>query len=153
MPRAASSSSAAWPTAADRARIDEEKRKENKALLKRVKDALGDRVIEVRVSERLRDSPAVPGARRGRICRRRCAACWPPTDRRCLRAPPAFELNVTHPLVRYLDGVKEGESFGELSQLLFDQASLAEEGQIANRTGLQPPAQQAAGAAGRRRAR
>ena len=42
---------------AERARIDEE-RKENKALLKRFKDALGDRVLEVRVSERLRDSPA-----------------------------------------------------------------------------------------------
>ena len=43
---------------AEQARIDEE-RKEHKALLKRFKDALGDRVIEVRVSERLRDSPAV----------------------------------------------------------------------------------------------
>ena len=43
---------------AERARIDEE-RKENKALLKRFKDALGDRVLEVRVSERLRDSPAL----------------------------------------------------------------------------------------------
>ena len=47
---------------AERARIDEE-RKENKALLKRFKDALGDRVLEVRVSERLRDSPGRAGAR------------------------------------------------------------------------------------------
>ena len=43
---------------ADRARVDAE-RKESKGLLKRIKDALGDRVLEVRVSERLRDSPAV----------------------------------------------------------------------------------------------
>src|SRR5579871_1278888 len=41
----------------EKARVDAE-RKESKALLKRVKDALGDRVLEVRVSERLRDSPA-----------------------------------------------------------------------------------------------
>ena len=32
--------------------------KESKGLLKRVKDALGERVTEVRVSERLKDSPA-----------------------------------------------------------------------------------------------
>ncbi len=44
--------------AVDRARMDEERR-EHKALLKRFKDALGEQVIEVRVSERLRDSPAV----------------------------------------------------------------------------------------------
>ena len=33
--------------------------KESKSLLKRVKDALGERVSEVRVSTRLKDSPAV----------------------------------------------------------------------------------------------
>jgi molecular chaperone HtpG len=43
--------------ATERARIDEERR-EHKGLLKRFKDALGDKVLEVRVSERLRDSPA-----------------------------------------------------------------------------------------------
>ena len=53
---------------------------------------------------------------------------------------PALELNVTHPLVRYLDAVKEAEPFGELALLLYDQATLADEGQIANRTGFQPPA-------------
>src|SRR5207244_12989551 len=32
--------------------------RESKGLLKRIKDALGERVTEVRVSERLRESPA-----------------------------------------------------------------------------------------------
>ena len=42
---------------ADRKQHDEEL-KESKGLLKRIKDALGERVTEVRVSERLKESPA-----------------------------------------------------------------------------------------------
>jgi molecular chaperone HtpG len=116
--------------AAERARVDEEKR-EHKALLKRFKDALGERVIEVRVSERLRDSPAVlvrADTDLSAGMRRVLAA----NGQTMPSAAPAFEVNVTHPLVRYLDGVQEAESFSELAQLLFDQASLADEGQIAN---------------------
>ncbi|MGH7747673.1 MAG: molecular chaperone HtpG, partial [Candidatus Dormibacteria bacterium] len=44
-------------SAADRQRHDAEL-KESKGLLKRIKDALGERVTEVRVSERLKESPA-----------------------------------------------------------------------------------------------
>src|ERR1039457_6125207 len=45
---------------------------------------------------------------------------------------PGFELNVAHPLVRYRDGLTEAEPFSELALLLYDQASLADEGQVAN---------------------
>jgi len=116
--------------AAERERIDEERR-EHKGLLKRFKDALGERVLEVRVSERLRDSPA---------CLVRGDADLSAAMRRVLAAngqsvpatAPVLELNVAHPLVRYMDGLKQAEPFGELALLLFDQASLAEEGQLAN---------------------
>jgi len=116
--------------ATERARIDEERR-EHKALLKRFKDALGDKVLEVRVSERLRDSPA---------CLVRGEADLSAAMRRVLAAngqtipatAPGFELNVTHPLVRYMDALKEPEPFSELAQLLYDQASLADDGQVAN---------------------
>jgi molecular chaperone HtpG len=116
--------------AGERARIDEERR-EHKALLKRFKDALGDKVLEVRVSERLRDSPAVlvRGESEMSAAMRRVLAA---NGQTVPSSAPVFELNVTHPLVRYLDGVKEAEPFGELVQLLYDQASLADEGQIAN---------------------
>ncbi len=116
--------------AAERERIDEERR-EHKGLLKRYKDALGERVLEVRVSERLRDSPA---------CLVRGDADLSAAMRRVLAAngqsvpatAPVLELNVAHPLVRYMDGLKQAEPFSELALLLFDQASLAEEGQLAN---------------------
>ena len=45
---------------------------------------------------------------------------------------PVLELNVGHPLVKYLEGVAEAAQFKELAQLLYDQAALAEGGQLAN---------------------
>ena len=44
---------------------------------------------------------------------------------------PALELNMAHPLVKRLEGL-EGEDFSELSQLLYDQAQLTEQGHVAN---------------------
>jgi molecular chaperone HtpG len=115
---------------ADRQRRDEEL-KESKGLLKRVKDALGDRVTEVKIASRLKDSPAClvlgehdPGASMRRIL----AAA----GQNVPNAKPALELNVSHPIVRYLDGVKEAEEFNELSLLLYDQAALAEGGELGN---------------------
>jgi molecular chaperone HtpG len=116
--------------AADRARVEEDRR-EHKALLKRFKDALGEKVIEVRVSERLRDSPAVlvrAEAELSAAMRRVLAA----NGQAIPASAPALELNVGHPLVRYMDGLKEAEPFRELASLMFDEAILADEGQIAN---------------------
>jgi molecular chaperone HtpG len=114
----------------ERDRVDAE-RKDSKALLKRIKDALGTRVLEVRVSERLRESPAClvhSEADLSAQMRRVLASAGqtvPPSQ-------PVLELNVTHPLVRYLDGVADSESFTELARLLYDEAALMDEGQIGN---------------------
>jgi molecular chaperone HtpG len=116
--------------AGERERIDAERR-EHKGLLKRFKDALGDKVLEVRVSERLRDSPAclVRGEAELSAAMRRVLAA---NGQSIPATAPVFELNVGHTLVRYMDGLKEAEPFNELASLLYDQASLADEGQIAN---------------------
>jgi len=45
---------------------------------------------------------------------------------------PALELNVAHPLVRHMDALKEPPDFQELALLLYDQATLTDEGQVAN---------------------
>ncbi len=104
----------------ERARVDAE-RKESKALLKRVKDALGERVMEVRVSERLLDSPACLVRGEGELStqmRRMLEA----SGQSVPAAAPVLELNVTHPLVRHLESL-EAATFQELSLLLFDEAS------------------------------
>jgi len=111
-------------SAVDRKQRDAEL-KESKGLLKRIKDALGDRVTEVRVSERLKDSPAclVLGEQDlSEPMRRILAAAGqkPPESR------PVLEVNVGHPLVKYLEARAESGEFAELAQLLYDQAALAE---------------------------
>ena len=114
--------------AADQGRVDAAL-KESKGLLKRCKDALGDRVREVRPSLRLQDSPA---------CLVRDEADLSEAMRRMLLAqgqapPPAaatLELNVEHPLVRFLDRQAPGADFDGLALLLFDQARLNDSGQL-----------------------
>ncbi len=115
---------------ADKARHDAELR-ESKGLLKRIKDALGERVTEVRISDRLTDSPAllVLGEHDlGDRLRRILSAA----GQKVPEVKPVLEVNVTHPLVKYLDGVAEAGDFSELAQLLYEQAQLAEGAALAN---------------------
>src|SRR5580700_7724799 len=115
---------------ADRRQHDAEL-KESKGLLKRIKDALGERVTEVRVSERLKESPAclVLGEHDLSEQMRRILAA---AGQKAPDARPLLEVNVGHPLVKYLDGVTDVSQFAELAQLLFDQAGLAEGVSLSN---------------------
>jgi molecular chaperone HtpG len=115
---------------ADRTRHDLDL-KESKGLLKRVKDALGTRVTEVRVSERLKESPAclVLGEHDLTDQMRRILSA---AGQKVPESHPLMELNVAHPLVKYLDNVRDSGEFGELAQLLYDQAALAEGDALSN---------------------
>ena len=107
----------------------EEALKESKALLRRVKEALGERVREVRPSVRLTDSPAVLVRGEGDLSaqlRRVLAA----SGQNLPAGTPLLELNVGHPLVKYLDGLADAAQFEELARLLFDQALLLEDGEL-----------------------
>jgi len=114
--------------AADKAR-EEAALKESKGLLKRCKDALGERVREVRPSARLTDSPSclVRGETDLSAQLRRALAA---SGQEVPAGVPLLELNVSHPLVKYLDGLQDQDQFQELALLLFDQAVLLEEGQL-----------------------
>lgn len=101
-----------------------------KPLAERVKALLGDRVQEVRVSQRLLTSPAclVAGEHDfGRHLERLLRASGQdlPASR------PVLELNPTHPLVKRLEQ-ETGDRFGEWVEILFDQALLAEGSQLEN---------------------
>jgi molecular chaperone HtpG len=115
---------------ADRKQHDEEL-KESKGLLKRIKDALGERVSEVRLSARLRESPAVLVLGEHDLSepmRRILAAA----GQNVPESRPLLEVNVAHPLVKYLEGRTDPGEFRELAQLLYDQAALAEGASLAN---------------------
>ncbi len=103
---------------------------EDKALFERVKTQLGDAVAGVKASRRLAESPSclTRGADDMNEAMRRMLAA---AGRDLPPAKPELELNLSHPLVKRL-GSLEGEEFGELAQLLYDQAQLTEQGQVAN---------------------
>jgi len=116
--------------AASKAAIDEAV-KENKKLLKRIKDALGERVSEVKVSARLADTPACLVLAEGDVgaqMRRILAA----SGQSVPEVKPALETNVNHPLVKRLDSTGAEDEFAELALLIHDQAKLAESGSAAN---------------------
>jgi molecular chaperone HtpG len=103
--------------------------REQQALLKRVKQVLRERVDEVRVGGRLRQSAACLVLNEhdlGYQMRQMLAAAGhkPPA------AIPSLELNLQHPLVRRLDGESDSARFERLALLLFDQAVLAEGRQL-----------------------
>ncbi len=103
---------------------------EASALFERVKGELGDAVADVKASRRLAESPS---------CLTRSADDMNEAMRRVLAAAgrdlppvkPELELNLSHPLVARLKGL-QGEDFSELARLLYDQAQLTEQGQVAN---------------------
>jgi molecular chaperone HtpG len=100
-------------------------------LWQRVAATLGERVAGVRASQRLSESPA---------CLVREEHDLGPQLRRLLEAagqklPPSsawLELNPSHPLVRRLDELADGEEFDDLALLLQEQAVLAEGGQLSD---------------------
>jgi molecular chaperone HtpG len=109
----------------------EEELKESEGLLKRVKDAVGDRIEAVRVSSRLKDSPsclALGEHDMGANMRRILSA----TGQKVPESKPTLELNVEHPLVKYLEAVADEGQFKEFAQVLYEQAALAEGSQLAN---------------------
>ena len=103
--------------------------KESKTLLKRVKDALGDRVSEVRVSTRLKDSAAVlvAGEHDMSAPLRRVLEA---VGQQAPAAKPVLELNMDHHLVKYLEKRGEAAEFDELALVIHDQALLAEGAQL-----------------------
>ena len=104
-------------------------------LWQRVAARLGDKVAGVRASVRLADSAA---------CLVRDEHDLGPQLRRVLEAagqavPPSrpwLELNASHPLVRRLQDLPDGESFDELAGLLHEQAVLVEGGTLVDPAGF-----------------
>lgn len=107
----------------------EQLEKDHQGLLERAQKALEGKVEKVRVTNRLTDSPAClvvgqydMGAQMRRILE---AAGQKVPD-----SKPILELNPTHPLVTKLEDESDEDRFGDLLEVLFDQAQLAEGGQL-----------------------
>jgi molecular chaperone HtpG len=106
---------------------------EHRALVAKLKDVLGDRVKDVRVTSRLTQSPSClvadehdMGGNLARILKA--------VGQKGLDTKPILEINPAHPMVRRLE--QEKARFADWGNLLFDQALLAEGGQLDDPAGF-----------------
>ncbi|MFO1321284.1 MAG: molecular chaperone HtpG [Burkholderiales bacterium] len=100
-----------------------------KDLTDRIAKTLGERVQEVRVTHRLTDSPACLVADEhgmGMNLERLLKAA----GQKVGGSKPILEINPQHAIVQRLNGEADETRFGDWSQVLFDQALLAEGGQL-----------------------
>ena len=109
---------------------DQEKQKDEYAdLLKKAKEILGDQVAEVRLSNRLTDSPAclvvdeeALSANLERMLRE--------AGQNVPLSKPHLELNPDHAIVQKLRSETDSIKLSDWTHVLFDQALLAEGGQL-----------------------
>jgi molecular chaperone HtpG len=108
---------------------------EYKPLVERIKGVLAARARDVRVTHRLTDSPA---------CLVTDEHAMSTHLERMLKAAgqnvpvtlPVLEINPQHPIVQRLKDEADDDRFADWSQILFDQATLAEGGQLDDPAGF-----------------
>jgi molecular chaperone HtpG len=108
--------------------------KESEALVERLGKVLEEKVTEVRATGRLTESPAclvVGEYDMGAQMRRIMEAAGQPVP----ESKPILEINPGHPLVTMLDQEADEDRFADLANILFDQANLAEGGQLEDPAG------------------
>ncbi|MBI2750531.1 MAG: molecular chaperone HtpG [Burkholderiales bacterium] len=111
----------------------EEKRKEFRELVARIKESLGERVKEVRVTQRLTDSPACLVADENDISAN-LARILRAAGQKLPAAKPILEINPAHPIVLRLGN--EEPRFADWAALLYEQALLAEGGALEDPSGF-----------------
>jgi len=116
-------------------KVQEQAAGENKDLLERLKKALGDKVKDVRVTHRLTESPVCLVSDEQDLSMHlermlKAAGQSVPTTK------PILEINPQHSIVQRLKGESDDARFGEWTQLLFDQALLAEGGTLEDPAGF-----------------
>ena len=117
---------------------EEEKRQAEEAadafkpVLERLKASLKDRAKDVRVTTRLVDSPACLVVEDGDMSGHLARLLKQSGQTGLPSSLPTLEINVQHTLVSSLD---QSPHFDDLAQILFDQAVLAEGGQLEDPAG------------------
>jgi molecular chaperone HtpG len=108
---------------------------ESADLINRIKEELSEKVEDVRVSHRLTDSASCIVLSEHEMALymqqlMKQAGQDMPTNK------PVLEINPTHPLLKRMEGETDKEGFSEWTSLLFDQAILAEGGNIEDPAGF-----------------
>ena len=112
----------------DEAEKEEAKKAEEtlKPVVEKLKGVLGSRAKDVRVSNRLVDSPALLVTADGELSPQ-MMQMLKQMGQPVPESKPILEVNPNHPLIQKLESA---EQFDDLAQVIFDQALLAEGGQL-----------------------
>tara|TARA_Y100000748_G_scaffold78591_1_gene64916 strand:- start:443 stop:2143 length:1701 start_codon:yes stop_codon:yes gene_type:complete len=115
---------------------DKDKEKEVKPLIKKIKSILGDKVKDVKPSNRLSDSPTCivadendPTAQMQEIMRATGQVGMP-------EIKPILEINPNHDIIKKLVGMRKGKFFDDSVLLLYEQALLQEGVKLENPAGF-----------------
>jgi len=115
---------------------DKDKEKEVKPLIKKIKSILGDKVKDVKPSNRLSDSPSCivadendPTAQMQEIMRATGQVGMP-------EIKPILEINPDHDIIKKLVGMRKGKFFDDSVLLLYEQALLQEGVKLENPAGF-----------------
>ncbi|MFW6379700.1 MAG: molecular chaperone HtpG [Guyparkeria sp.] len=109
----------------------EEEKAEHEALIKRLKDTLGEEVKDVRRSRRLVESPACLVTDEGDVSLHlqrileQAGQAMPETR-------PILEINPEHRLLKQAEGESDEARFADIAHVLYGQAMLAEGGKLAD---------------------
>jgi molecular chaperone HtpG len=115
---------------------DKDKEKVVKPLIKKIKSILGDKVKDVKPSNRLSDSPSCivadendPTAQMQEIMRATGQVGMP-------EIKPILEINPNHDIIKKLVGMRKGKFFDDSVLLLYEQALLQEGVKLENPAGF-----------------
>ncbi len=99
------------------------------SVVKRMKDALGDKVKDVKISTRLTDSPAVIVTADDDMSIQ-MQKLMASVGQEVPESQPIFEINAEHDLVKHVADEQDDDKFAQWVNVLFEQAELAERGSL-----------------------
>ncbi|QBY03081.1 molecular chaperone HtpG [Thalassotalea sp. HSM 43] len=103
--------------------------KEFDSVIGRLKDSLGDKVKDVRITHRLTDSPACIVTDEQDMSSQ-MIKLMQSVGQEVPESKPIFEINAEHDLVKHIADESDGDKFNEWTEVLFEQAMLAERGSL-----------------------
>lgn len=108
----------------------------NRPLVERIKLALGDKVEDVRVSERLTDSPSCVTAKSGQMLTAQMRRMLEAAGQSVPEEKYILEINPTHPLLVKAAAEADDARFGEWAECIYEQAVLQEQGTLKDPNGF-----------------
>lgn len=117
--------------AEERKKVEEEAQ----GLVKRLKDSLEDDVKEVRISNRLTDSPACLVLEDHEMAMH-MQRLFKQAGQAMPGSKPILEINATHPLIERLEKEEDDGQFGSFAKVILEQAILSEGGALDDPAGF-----------------